>query len=101
MLFNISMFPIGSGDNLSHSVAQVVDEIDQADLDYQLSAMSTVVEGDWDDVMPVIRRAYERMVAANDRVYLTIAVDEHNKGTSRLHGAVEDIDRELGRIVAH
>lgn len=47
MLFNISMFPIGSGDNLSRSV-----------------------------------------------------VDEHNKCTSRLHGAVEDVDRELGRIVA-
>lgn len=99
MLFDISMFPIGSGDDLSHPVAEVVDEIDQSGVDFQVSAMSTTVEGDWDEVMPVVRRAYERMAAAHDRAYLTITVDDHKKGTSRLRGAVEDIDRELGRAV--
>lgn len=100
MLFSISMFPIGSGDELSHPVAEVIDAIDEAGLAYQVSAMNTIVEGDWDQVMPVVRKAYDRMIATHDRVYLTIAVDEHKKGTSRLHGAVEDVDRELGRIIA-
>lgn len=100
MLFNISMFPIGSSDNLSHAVAEVIDEIDRSGLDYQVSAMSTIVEGDWDDVMPVVRKAHERMTKAHDRVYLTIAVDEHKKISSRLHAAVRDVDRELGRAVA-
>lgn len=100
MLFDISMFPIGSGDNLSRPVAEVVDKIDQADIDFQVSAMSTIVEGDWDEVMPVVRKAYERMAAAHDRAYLTITVDEHKKGSARLRGAVEDIDRELGRTVS-
>lgn len=100
MLFDISMFPIGSGDNLSHAVAEVIDDIDQAGLDYQVSAMSTVVEGECDEVMPVIRRAYERMAEAHDRAYLRITVDDHGGGTSRLRRAVDDVDRELGRAVA-
>jgi uncharacterized protein (TIGR00106 family) len=100
MLFSVSMFPIGSGDNLSHPVAEVVDEIDRAHLTYQVSAMDTVIEGDWDTVMPVIRKAYDRMVAAHERVYLTIAVDEHKRAKSRLKGAVADVARELGRPVS-
>jgi uncharacterized protein (TIGR00106 family) len=100
MLFSVSMFPIGSSDNLSHPVAEVIDEIDKAGLPYQVSAMDTIIEGTWDQVIPVIRRAHERMVAAHDRVYLTIAVDEHKGSESRLEGAIADVDRELGRIVA-
>lgn len=99
MLFDITMFPIGSGDNLSHPVAEVVDEIGHAGLDYQVSAMSTIVEGAWDDVIPVVRRAFDRMTEMHDRVYLAITVDEHQEGTSRLQGAVQDVDRELGRKV--
>lgn len=99
MLFSVSMFPIGSGDNLSHPVADVIDEIDHAGLPYQVSAMNTIIEGEWDEVMPVIRRAHERLVDAYDRVYLTITVDEHKRGTSRLKGAIADVDRELGHAV--
>jgi len=101
MLFSVSMFPIGSGDDLSHAVAGVIDEFDQAGLPYEVSAMDTVIEGDWDDVMPVIRSAYRRLADTNDRVYLTIVVDEHKNGKSRLTGAVKDVESQLGRAVSH
>ncbi len=100
MLFSVSMFPIGSSDNLSQPVAEVIDEIDRADLSYQVSAMDTIIEGEWEEVMPVIRRAHLRMTDSHDRVYLAITVDEHKKAESRLRGAVEDVDRTLGRAVA-
>jgi uncharacterized protein (TIGR00106 family) len=99
MLFSVSMFPIGSSDDLSHPVAEVVDEIGRAHLPYRVSAMDTVIEGDWDSVMPVLRKAYDRMVARHDRVYATITIDEHKGGTSRLDGAVDDVARELGHPV--
>jgi uncharacterized protein (TIGR00106 family) len=99
MLFSVTMFPIGSSDELSHPVAEVVDEISRAHLPYRVSAMNTVIEGDWDTVMPVIQRAYERMVATHDRVHVTIVMDEHRGEGSRLDGAVEDVERELGHPV--
>jgi uncharacterized protein (TIGR00106 family) len=101
MLFSVSMFPIGSGDNLSHDVADVIDEFDRAGLTYQVSAMDTVIEGDWDEVMPVVRNAYRHLADTHERAYLTIVVDEHKAGRARLQGAMEDIDRELGRTVSH
>jgi uncharacterized protein (TIGR00106 family) len=100
MLFSVAMFPIGSGDNLSHAVAEVIAEIDRAGLAYEVSAMDTVIEGEWGEVMPAIGKAFGRLAETNDRAYLTIAVDEHKHGKSRLHGAVADVERELGRVGA-
>jgi uncharacterized protein (TIGR00106 family) len=99
MLFSVSMFPIGSSDDLSQPVAEVVDEISKAHLPYRVSAMDTVIEGEWDTVMPVLRKAYRRMAATHDRVYVTITMDEHRGGTARLDGAVEDVSRQLGHPV--
>lgn len=101
MLFSVSMFPIGSGDSLAHPVAEVIDEIDKAGLSYQVSAMDTIIEGEWNDVMPVIRRAHRHLAEENDRVYLTIAIDDHKHAEHRLTGAVQDVEEELGRPVPH
>jgi uncharacterized protein (TIGR00106 family) len=97
MLFSVSMFPIGSGDSLSHPVAEVIDEIDRAGLTYQVSAMDTIIEGEWKDVMPVIRTAHRHLTERHDRVY----VDDHESAESRLTGAVADVEEELGRPVPH
>lgn len=62
MLFSISMFPIGQGDSLADPVAEVVDDIDRAGFAYQVTSMDTQVEGEWDEVMPVIRKAQMRLL---------------------------------------
>lgn len=49
------MYPIGGTDELADPVSQVVEEIDRAGLDYQVTGMDTVIEGDFDDVWPVVR----------------------------------------------
>ena len=101
MLFSVSMFPVGAGDSLVKPVAEVVDEIDRAGLHYELTGMDTVVEGDWDTVLPVIKRAEERLRRNNDRVFLQLTVDDHAGAENRLHQAVGDVERELGRSIRH
>ncbi len=101
MLFSLTMFPIGEGASLCRPVADVVDEIDRAGLHYQVTGMDTILEGDWDDVMPVIRRAEERMRSKYGRVYMTLAIDDRVGAHNRLHGAVVDVERQLARDVEH
>jgi uncharacterized protein (TIGR00106 family) len=100
MLFSLAMFPIGGSDSLVDPVAQVVDEIDRAGLNYEVTGADTVIEGDWEEVMPVIRRASERLREDHDRVFMVLTVDDHRGGGDRLHRAVEDIERKLGRSLA-
>lgn len=99
MLFGITLYPTGD-ESLARTVADFIDDLEAADLPHQVTAMETVVEGDWDQVMPVVRSAYERLVKNHERVFLEIRIDEHRGVEGRLEGAVEDVDRELGHEVA-
>jgi uncharacterized protein (TIGR00106 family) len=101
MLFSLTMFPIGEGESLCRPVAGVIDELDRAGLKYQVTGMDTILEGEWDEVMPVIRRAEERMRAQYGRVYMTLAIDDRTGARNRLHGAVADVERELSRDIEH
>ncbi len=101
MLFSLSMFPVGAGASLVDPVAEVVDEIDRAGLPYRLTGADTVIEGDWDEVMPVIRTAEQRLRAKHDRVYMVLTVDDHKGVRNRLEEAVADVENRLGRPVSH
>jgi uncharacterized protein (TIGR00106 family) len=95
------MFPIGAGPSVCRPVAEVIDEIDRAGIKYEVTGMDTVMEGEWDEVVPVIRRAEEKLRERHGRVYMILSVDDHSGVENRLHGAVRDVERELGRAVAH
>lgn len=45
------------GDDLAGYVAQVVRVIEQSGLAHRTNSMFTQIEGEWDDVMDVIKRA--------------------------------------------
>jgi uncharacterized protein (TIGR00106 family) len=95
------MFPIGEGKSLCRPVSEVIDEIDRAGLHYQVTGMDTIIEGEWDDVLPVIKRAEERMRSEYGRVYMTLAIDDRVGAKNRIHAAVADVERELARDVEH
>jgi uncharacterized protein (TIGR00106 family) len=99
MLFSLTMFPVGAGQSLCGPVAEVIDEIDRSGLHYEVTGMDTIVEGEWDEVMPLVRRAEERMRERHGRVYMTLTVDDRWGAKNRLHGAIQDVERHLGRHV--
>ncbi|MBI4541297.1 MAG: thiamine-binding protein [Gemmatimonadetes bacterium] len=95
------MFPVSGGDSLVHPVSEVIDEIGRSGLPYRVTAMDTVIEGEWDKVMPVIRRAHEIMSAKYDRVFMVATADDHIGRQGRLQESVLDVEAHLGHQVAH
>jgi uncharacterized protein (TIGR00106 family) len=95
MLFSISMFPIGGGESILDPVATVVEEIDRSGLPYQVTAMDTVIEGEWDDVLPVLQRAHQRLRQQHERVFMTLSMDDHQGARERLRGAVAEVEARL------
>lgn len=100
MLFGISVYSMGDGDSQVKPVASVVKDLATAGIPYRTSAMQTVAEGKWDQVMPVLQEAYEKLGRDYDRVYMTISMDDHGTLGGRLEGAVDDVEAELGHPVA-
>ncbi len=99
VLLEFSMYPLGRGESLSRYVARSLEIIDASGLDYQCHAMGTVIEGEYDEVMDVVRKCFERMAEDCDRVECAIKVDFRRDQLGRLEGKVASVEQKLGRSV--
>ncbi|MCX7824410.1 MAG: MTH1187 family thiamine-binding protein [Verrucomicrobiae bacterium] len=97
ILLEFSMFPVGKGESLSRYVARSLDIIDRSGLDYRLGPMGTVLEGDWDECMAVVRQCYEAMRKDCPRVYCAIKIDHRRGRRGRLRSKTASVESKLGR----
>ncbi len=96
MLAHVTFVPIGTGEELKELIAKAVKIIDASELDYQLTAMGTIIEGDWDEVMALIRKCHNEIRQYADRISTTIVVDDRKDMANRLTGKVLEVEYALG-----
>jgi uncharacterized protein (TIGR00106 family) len=99
VIIEFSVVPIGRGDELAAPVARILDLVDKSGLPYQLTAMGTLVEGDWDELMGLVRLCHEAMRGEMGRVLTHITIDDRPGASGRLVGKVRDVERTLGRAL--
>lgn len=99
MLASLSIFPTDKGESVGKYVAKMIDIIDKSKLAYRTSAMSTVMEGTWDDVFKVIKKCHHSMMKECNRVYMVITIDDRKKTKNRLTGKVDRIEQILKRKI--
>jgi uncharacterized protein (TIGR00106 family) len=97
VIIEFSVVPIGRGEALAGPVARVLDLVDKSGLPYQLTAMGTLVEGDWDEVIGLVRRCHEAMRKEAGRVSTHITIDDRPGTPGRLAGKVREVEESLGR----
>jgi uncharacterized protein (TIGR00106 family) len=95
MLVAFSVTPIGVGEHVGEHVAEAVRVVRQSGLSNRTDAMFTTVEGEWDEVMAVIKQAVDTVAARAPRVSLTLKADIRPGVTNALETKVESIDRYL------
>ena len=99
VLLEFSMYPLGRGESLSPYVARSLEIIDSSGLDYQCHAMGTVIEGEYDEVMEVVRKCFQHMSEDCDRIECVIKLDYRRGQSGRLQGKVASVEDKLGRSV--
>lgn len=97
MILEFSIVPMGKGVHLSEAVARIAQLVDQSGLDYQLTAMGTIVEGKWDDVMDLIRRCHELMKQDHERVLTTIHIDDKGDRKGLIRAKVEAVRKRVDK----
>ena len=102
MLFQLSMFPTGrKSASVSKDVAKVIDIIDKSGLPYKLTAMSTIIEGEWEPVMKVINRARSALRRrGHQRIYIIINIDDRKGAKKRLTGKIQSVEKHLRREIS-
>jgi uncharacterized protein (TIGR00106 family) len=99
MLLEFTILPVGRGESLSEDVAAVVDLIDRSGIPYRLTPMSTVVEGEWDELLALVKRCHDLVRSRCSRVSTTIHIDDRGGAVERLSGKIASVERRLGRQV--
>jgi len=97
MIASFSVVPIGAGTELKEQVAEVVRVIDESGLPYRLNAMATEIEGEWDEVMAVVRAAHDAGRRFTGRVLTNVTIDDREGATGRIDGKIEDVEAIMGK----
>lgn len=99
MLADFSIMPVGKGESLSTDVAQAINMIVESGLPHHIGPMSTSVEGDWDDVMALIKNCRDKMLDSCNRIVLTIKIDERKGAYDTITGKIKSIEQKLGKTL--
>ena len=77
MLVAFSISPAASDDtgSVSGAVADAIRVVRESGLPNETNAMFTNIEGEWDEVMAVIKRAVDVLAAESPRVSLVLKAD--------------------------
>ena len=96
MIVAFSVAPAGGeSDSVSAAVAEAVRVVRDSGLPHELNAMFTLVEGEWDEVMDVVRRAVEAASAGASRTSLVLKADIRPGHTGQLRAKVDRVEKLL------
>jgi uncharacterized protein (TIGR00106 family) len=95
MLVAFSVTPLGVGDAVGEYVADAVRVVRDSGLPNHTDAMFTTVEGDWDEVMAVVKRAVDAVAAKAPRVSMVLKADIRPGATGALTAKMESLERHL------
>lgn len=93
----ISVTPLGVGVGVSAYVAGCLQILKSSGLQYQLTPMGTIIEGELDDIFRVVRQMVESPFAAGAvRVSTLIKIDDRrDRSTHSMAGKVQSVMDKL------
>ncbi|TQL58344.1 uncharacterized protein (TIGR00106 family) [Propioniferax innocua] len=94
MLVAFSVAPSGP-ESMHEAVAAAVKVVRESGLPNHTDAMFTTIEGEWDEVMDVVKRATEAVGEYGNRVSLVLKADIRPGHTGELTGKVERVEAVL------
>lgn len=95
MLVAFSVTPLGAGEEVGEHVAEAVRVVRESGLPNRTDAMFTTIEGEWDEVMAVVKAATDAVAARAPRVSLVVKADLRPGVTGALDAKVESVERRL------
>ncbi|NYF54643.1 MTH1187 family thiamine-binding protein [Micromonospora purpureochromogenes] len=95
MLIAFSITPLGVGESVGDLVAEAVRVVRASGLPNRTDAMFTTVEGEWDEVMAVVKRAVDVVAEKAPRVSVVLKADVRPGVTDALTGKVAHVEARL------
>lgn len=97
MLIAFSVTPLGVGETVGEYVADAVKVVRESGLPNRTDAMFTMIEGEWDEVMAVVKQAIDAVAARAPRVSVVIKADYRPGVTDAITSKMVELEEILAR----
>ncbi|MGP3701368.1 thiamine-binding protein [Corynebacterium diphtheriae] len=98
MILAFSVAPTETPNNkaeMADIVAEAIRVVRESGLPNETNAMFTLIEGEWDEVMAVVKKATDAVLAVSPRASLVIKADIRPGYTGQLQQKVASVERVL------
>ena len=94
-LIALAIAPCGTGEEMAPLVSQVIKVIRDSGLPHRTNSMFTEIEGEWDDVMRVVRDATFVLAGKGIRTEVVLKADVRPGHTDMMHKKTEIVEKIL------
>lgn len=96
ILVEFSIVPLGKGVSVSPVVARVLKIVVESGISYKANPMGTVLEGEWDRVMSIVKECHQEVMKNADRAITSIKIDDRKGKEERIGKKLESVEQNLG-----
>jgi uncharacterized protein (TIGR00106 family) len=94
-LIALAIAPVGIGDELADEVSEVIKVIRESGLPNRTTSMFTEIEGEWDEVMRVVKDATFALAGKGLRTEVVLKADIRPGFTGMMDEKIKKIDERL------
>ncbi|MEI6062529.1 MAG: MTH1187 family thiamine-binding protein [Bacteroidota bacterium] len=99
VLMQFAMFPTDKGASASTYVSRIIKMLRESGLNYQLSAMGTIVETETlQEAQSIVSKAYALLEEDCTRVYCTVTFDIRDGKTGRMQQKIASVEEKIGPV---
>jgi uncharacterized protein (TIGR00106 family) len=95
-LLEFTIYPLDRGESVSPYVARCLEIVDRSGLDYQCHAMGTILEGEVDQLLDVVRQCFEALKTDCQRIECVMRLDYRRGHEGQLRKKVASLEEKLG-----
>lgn len=97
IIAQVVIVPLGQGPSSSAYVAKTHAVLQDSTLKYMLTPMGTILEGEWDEIMPVIKRMHLSLFDADGVVGVStqIHIDDRRDKKRTMLDKVQAVEQQL------
>ena len=96
MLVELSIIPLGGDTHLSAEIAEALKIVEASGLTYMLTPAGTCIEGEWDEVMPLVRQCHNRVREMSTHVITLIKIEDEAGASDKLTRNVTSVEEKVG-----
>ncbi len=98
MIAQFTLLPVGTkSDSLSTILAQALKPVIESNLNYKITPMATIVEGEWEEIMSLIDRCRKILSKKCDRVSLSISIDDRKRAKNPMNAKIQSLEKKMGK----